>query len=112
MDRFKAAWINSKDSNIQSKLKHIKAHTKDWKLSTFGDLDNKIRGLEEKQTIAGKTGMDYKVKQEIRENLDELYRIKATMLYQKSCLQWQLSDEKNTKFLHKAILEDEGLTKS
>lgn len=66
VEQLKAAWKTSNDTNIHSKLKIIKVQAKEWKLSTFGDLDNKIKGLEEKQTMADETGIDCKVKLEIR----------------------------------------------
>lgn len=90
-------------SSIQSKLRNLKTLVKKWNSSKTGNIEGRISDWENKQDIADLENKDRNTKQEIRLRLEELYKIKSSMLCQKARVNWQLNGEKNSKFFHRII---------
>lgn len=81
----------------------IREITKKWNKEKFGNIHAKIEKAEKVQADADLLNKGDDLKLEIKEELEKLYKIKASMLCQTARVNWQLQGEKNSKFFHKAI---------
>lgn len=96
-------WEANHSKSIHAKLKGLQNLVKVWNKEKFGNIDGKIEVLEQKQKVADDTNLDCTIKAEIKSKLEDLVRLKSSMLCQQSRLNWQLRGEKNTRFFHRAI---------
>lgn len=99
-------WKRDSHQNIHQKLKHLREQVRHWNKTDLGNIDNKIKLAEENQEKADNLNWSDELKVRIKANLDELYKTRASMLWQKARTQWQLQGEKNTRFFHNAIVRN------
>lgn len=89
--------------NIHQALKEIKVLIKESTKSNSGGLEGKIKCLEDKLTDLEEKDDPESEQEKIRNELQELYLAKESMLRQKSRITWFRLGDGNTKFYHQAI---------
>lgn len=75
-------WENSHSKSIHAKFKGLRSLIKVWNKEKFSNIDDKIEDLEQKQKEADEHNKESETKAEIKTMLEELYRIKSSMLCQ------------------------------
>lgn len=101
----KASWKGSQESNPQSKFKELREVARTWNKTKLGNVDVRIQQLENMQDVydvGGSISIDISV---LRTELHKLHQWRASMLCQKSKVNWLLNGEKNTRFFHRAMVK-------
>lgn len=101
--KMKKVWKESPATNVQHKFKSLRAVAKEWNKHKLGNIDLRIKEAESIRDKGDVEGEHPSVPNVAPLNLESLYRIKSSMLCQKSKLNWQLNGEKNTRLFHRAI---------
>lgn len=96
-------WKDDQSKSIHSKFKNLRSRVKEWNSVQGGNIDTRIKCLEGEQEEADVLNKSQATKHQIRSDLEGLYKIKCSMLCQKSRINWNLKGEKNTKFFHNII---------
>lgn len=99
MSNLELIWQNSKPKlNLGARFKDLKEFTRSWNTHQFGNIHQKIKAAEKEQEVADILNKDKVQKLEIKLKLEELYKLKSSMLCQKARVNWNLKGEKNTNF--------------
>ena len=119
LNRVKNWWQESKRGmegrnkihTFQIRLKYIKGKIKKWNREEFGNIQNergklqsRMEGIRQQIIETGRSEELAEEKERIINQLDERRKQEEILWKQKSRVQWLKSGEKNSKFLHKAML--------
>lgn len=107
LDNLCAMWKTSRSKGLTlcAMFKEIREYARGWNKTQFGNIHQRIETLEKELEEADLKNHGANEKIEISERLEELYRLKSSMLCQKARVNWQLEGVKNTKFFHRAIIK-------
>lgn len=79
-------WKGTNSGNILSKMRSLKSCAKDWNKLVFGNIHDRISAKEIEQEQADMLNINKSIKHAIKENLEELYRVRSSMLCQQARL--------------------------
>lgn len=109
-------WLNNKDlllkieeqwkgdqNNVAAKLREVKRCIKDWNKNVNGDVNRHIEELEKKQFLLDELGNNEELANNTSLALCKLYEERASLLKQKSRIQWDLKGDENSKFFHRVV---------
>ncbi|WOG89446.1 hypothetical protein DCAR_0208684 [Daucus carota subsp. sativus] len=102
MNKIQVAW-NSSNRNLMFKFKTVKNCIREWNKHVNGDINEKIEQLEKEQFQLEEAGGDADLISNVYQKLFQMYESRASMLKQKSRIQWDLQGDENSKFFHKVV---------
>lgn len=98
-------WTNSCSNNIQVRFKRLKEFAKKWNATGFGNINLNIDRVTHQQEMENLNNAPALVKENIKQDLNDLYRKKISIPNLTARSNWQLLGEKNAKFFHRAIMK-------
>lgn len=99
----RSKWKDSVGLDSHLKLREVKKEIISWNRSLNGDINSKIRRLENLQFVHDERGASDELKHRTNEELMQAYNDRASMLYQKSRFKWHMEGDRNTRFFHNWI---------
>lgn len=73
-------WKNSNCKSIHLKIRELKGYSRKWNRAEFGNIDLRIDMMEKAQEEADANNIDDFSRSKIKNELDDLYKLKSSML--------------------------------
>lgn len=102
--QLKSAWSQTNSTNPQHKFRTLRHVARQWNEKKLGNIDTQIKLAEKSQEENDQARSGNPVTTFKTAELRELYRNKASMLWQKSRARWNLHGERNSRFFHKIMV--------
>lgn len=102
LDMVKEVW-EKEESNITNKLRIVRNNIRKWNKDINRDINARIELMEKEQFQLEEEGHGEEEINCLNLNLFKLYEERASMLRQKSRIQWEIKGDENSKFFHSVM---------